>query len=215
MKRAESPCPDLLIYREPCYGSWIISVPFYFGILGVVLYNSRRILDAVSNFSIPDAHPLLFLLGLLFVVAFLIKIIKGILAPFDWFSRRGCKVDRRMGTVTADWGLFVLPMVRRTVRLEEFDTLRIHGWQWTRNGMISRTEYYLDLCNGKDDSVRLGRADDKDVILEMADDIAEFANLSLLDATYESPHWRRFADARFTKTWAEVMCSYQDHELTV
>jgi len=190
MKRIDTRNSDRMIFREPMYASWVVSIPLYFGLVGGGGYVAALILDALVNSENLEPNPLGILLlgfvGLFLTLAAVVKL-------FDWFARRGCTVDRETNTLRWEWGLFVLPLMTRTYSLRSYRRLEIHGIRWVgeRTGSTHRTECYLDLCGPNGWRVRIGRAENKDSLVHMAYEIAAFADLEVVDEMYSPAQVRR------------------------
>ena len=135
MKRIESGDENILIYREPVYASWLISAPFYFGAVVVGCFVAIQIVEGLAGANIKAGLPALFGVLILGFLAFSL-LVAAITTPFDWFSRRGCTVNREANTLRWEWGLFV-PVLTQTVSLRVYDQLQVRGVRWVGERSIS------------------------------------------------------------------------------
>jgi len=179
MKRIESGNPDRLTYRQPpALFTWLFTVPMMAG----VIYMMRWIAFGPNGFvtlGLPD--------GTLTLVVAVVMVVFCLRRFNEWFVRVGVTVDRAAGTITREWGFFIMPLLTRTKAIADCHTLNISGVKHLINGTWTSSTYYLDAIGPGRSRMLIGRNDDKDKMIAVANDLGQFADLRIIDHTYDPP----------------------------
>ena len=171
MARKHHPDPEVYDYRMPVGCMMLFGLPFLLGGLFAIVLSLSP--DAGRR-DVPDWYILLPGGLLLFGVGVLLV-----------FTRRGTEIDHRNGRVTKWWGL-VRPMTRTVHPLADFDQVTLSQRQ-ERGHRRSYTVYPVSLSGP---TVRPLTVDTPLTFtggLELAQDLARFTGLQLLDRSQGSP----------------------------
>lgn len=166
-----------LLYREPARWSWLFTVPIF--VVGAYFAVP------VALGTVPECEEFTNPLRLLAIAGVLYLAWNA----NAWFGRLEFGVDESRQKLWRKWGLF-FPLLGGSYPLKEYDTLRLSGIRTThlRNGSVTHTEvtWYLHLASRKH-CVLLGRADESGDVLRVGLEVAEAADLTLLDDTTDPP----------------------------
>jgi hypothetical protein len=170
MIRSSNSNPDRLIYRQPIGWGVFIGLPFYlfFTALGGLMWFAEP-------FPVKEGVGLL-----VFLFFFSIWMLFVVSTAVHWFGRVGVDIDRSAGTVTTSWGLF-FPLFPSDHRLERFRAVLL-DFQVRTCGKSKIHEYIVVLSDGKD-QVKVGRGSDYAPMRTVAEEIARFIELPLLDVS--------------------------------
>lgn len=180
MKRIETGTSDRLGYREPCgcfvllgLASWLLPVAVPWGLIafGVGFDNYLR---AVG----PQGGGIALLVMLLFTGHYVYSVGRK-------YTRVGCIIDRRAGTVEAGCG-FLMPFTTGAVPLSRFDRLCLRAREYHYLRMVE-VKYELTLEGDGEELTLLGRCRDYMPVRAMAEEVGRFLGMDVLDATADPP----------------------------
>lgn len=174
MKRVCCSDPERLIFRQRIGWGIFFALPFYlfFTAVGGIMwfFNTGDMQHGIG--------PLIFLfffgIWLVFVVA----------TAVHWFGRVGVDIDRHERTVTTSWGL-LFPILPAQHRLDAFRTVLL-DFQVRQCGKSKIHEWIVLLSDGKN-SEKIGRGEDYPQMRTVAEEIARFVRLPLIDVSQGEP----------------------------
>jgi len=174
MKRISSIDPERLSYRQPIGWGVFFGLPFYlfFTAVGAVMWFAE---------PIPIHEGIGLLIFLFFFGIWLLFVVS---TAIHWFGRIGVDIDRSTGTVTTSWGL-LFPIFPSKHRLDRHQTVLL-DFQVRQCGKSKISEYVVLLSDGAD-RITLGRGEDYPRMRTVAEEIARFVRLPLLDISDGNP----------------------------
>lgn len=170
-----------ICFREPTRWSWLFTVPLFWVLAGLVVPVALGFVPDWSGFTHPAR--LIAFVGVLFLAW----------KANSWFGRLSFSIDASRKVLRRKWGLFY-PLLGRNYPLKDYKTLRFSGIRTThtRNYAVAYTEdtWYLHLVKDKQ-RILLGRDASREDMLGIAQDVAEEADLTLIDDTFDPPQQLR------------------------